>query len=58
VQFSVFNQLGQLVYHHSEDQQQGSQQLQWDAQDQAEGLYYYRMKAGDAIANGKMVKAR
>jgi len=58
VQLSVFNQLGQLVYQHSEDQQQGSQQLQWDAQGQAEGLYYYRLQSGEQVANGKMVKVR
>ena len=58
VQLSVFNQLGQLVYQHSEDQQQGTQQLQWDAQDQSEGLYNYQLHAGDQVATGKLVKMR
>jgi hypothetical protein len=58
VQLSIFNQLGQLVYQHSEKQTQGTQQLQWDAQDQPEGLYYYQLQAGDQILTGKLVKAR
>jgi len=58
VQLSVYNQLGQLVYLHSEDQSQGSQQLNWKAQDMPEGLYYYRLQAGEQTANGKMVKVR
>ena len=58
VQLSVFNQLGQLVYQHSEDQTQGKQQLHWKAQDQPEGLYFYQLHAGDKTANGKLVKAR
>ena len=57
VQFSVYNQLGQLVYQHSEDQQQGSQQLQWDATNQADGLYFYKLNAGDQVVTGKLVKA-
>lgn len=58
VQLSVFNQLGQLVYQHSEEQRQGSQQLQWQAVDQPEGLYYYQLKVGDQVVNGKLVKVR
>ena len=58
VQFSVFNQLGQLVYQRSEEQQQGEQLLQWDAQGLAEGIYYYQLKAGDQVAKGKLVKVK
>lgn len=58
VLLSIFNQLGQLVYQHSEEQQQGEQQLQWDASKQTEGLYFYRLEVGDAIANGKIVKVK
>ena len=53
-----YNQLGQLVYQHVEDQAQGKQQLQWDAQDQPEGLYYYQLHAGDQVATGKLVKVK
>jgi hypothetical protein len=58
VLFSVFNQLGRLIYQHSEEQQQGEQQLQWDAQGLDEGVYYYRLQVGDEVGNGKMVKER
>ena len=58
VQLSIYNQLGQLVYQHSEDQQQGSQQLHWKADDQPEGLYYCRLQAGDRAATGKLVKVK
>lgn len=58
VLLSIFNQLGQLVYQQSEEQQQGEQQLQWDASKQTEGLYFYRLEVGDAIANGKIVKVK
>ncbi len=56
VQISIFNQFGQLVYQQTEDQVQGLQQLHWKAQDQAEGLYYYRLQAAKHIINGKMMK--
>ena len=58
VQLNVFNQFGQLVYQYSEKQQQGSQQLQWEEQNQPEGIYYYSLKAGDQTINGKIVKGR
>ena len=58
VQLSVFNQLGQLIYQHSEDQARGTQQLQWKAEGQPDGLYFYRLQVGDAVANGKLVKVR
>ena len=58
VQLSVYNQLGQLVYQHSEEQTQGSQQLHWKADDQPDGLYYYRLQVGEQITNGKLVKVK
>ncbi|PLX00105.1 MAG: hypothetical protein C0591_01765, partial [Marinilabiliales bacterium] len=58
VQLSIHNKLGQLVYKYSEEQQQGEQQLQWDTQGLAEGVYYYILKAGNEVSNGKMVKVR
>jgi len=56
VQLNVFNQLGQLIYQHSEEQQQGTQQLHWQTENQPEGIYFYQLQAGDQVANGKMVK--
>jgi len=56
VQLSVYNQLGQLIYQHSEDQQQGSQKLHWQTENQPEGIYFYQLHSGDQVANGKLVK--
>jgi len=58
VQLSIYNQLGQLVYQTQENQQQGKQQLLWNADRYADGIYYYRLQVGDATSNGKMVKVR
>jgi photosystem II stability/assembly factor-like uncharacterized protein len=58
VTLSIYNHLGQIVYQTQENQPQGSQQLIWNADGYSEGVYYYRLEVGDAIANGKMVKVR
>lgn len=58
VTLSIYNHLGQLLYQTQENQPQGSQQLSWNAEAYAFGIYYYRLKAGDKVANGKMVKVR
>ena len=41
-----------------ENQQQGSQQLIWNAEGYAKGVNYYRIQVGDAVANGKLVKMK
>jgi len=56
IHLSIFNHLGQLICQHSEEQQQGNQQLQWNAEGFADGVYYYRLQVGEQVANGKMVK--
>jgi len=58
VSLSIHNHLGQLVYQTEEPQPQGQQQLIWNAEGYSDGIYYYRLQVGDAIANGKMVKVR
>ncbi len=58
VSLSIYNHLGQIVYQEEEQQPQGKQQLIWNAERYPEGVYYYRLKVGDAVANGKMVKVR
>lgn len=58
VQFIVYNQLGQLVYQQSLLQVQGPQQLIWNAKEQPQGLYYFRIEAHDQVADGKLVKVR
>jgi len=58
VSMSIYNHLGQLIYQSQENQQQGKQQLIWNAEKFADGIYYYRLQAGEQAANGKMVKVR
>ncbi|MCB2201226.1 T9SS type A sorting domain-containing protein [bacterium] len=58
VQFSIFNQLGKLIYQYSEKQQPGIQKLQWNAKDQPEGLYFYQLQTQDQTTKGKLVKVR
>jgi hypothetical protein len=58
VYLSVYNHIGQIIYQTQENQPQGKQQLIWNAERYAEGVYYYRLKVGDAVANGKMVKVK
>jgi hypothetical protein len=58
VTMSIYNHLGKLVYQTQENQSQGVQQLIWNAERFADGIYYYRLQVGDAVANGKMVKVR
>ena len=56
--FSIYNQMGQLVYQTQENQPQGKQHLIWNAERYADGIYYYRLQAGEQAANGKIVKVR
>jgi hypothetical protein len=50
--------MGKQLYQLQENQPQGTQQLIWNAERYADGVYYYKLKVGDAVANGKMVKVR
>lgn len=54
----IYNHLGQLIYRAEENQPQGKQQLIWNAENYADGIFYYRLQVGAAVANGKMVKVR
>jgi hypothetical protein len=56
VHFYVYNQLGHLVHQHTENQQRGLQQLQWEAEDQPVGFYFYRLEITNQNATGKLVK--
>ena len=58
VTLTVYDHMGKQVYQTKENQPQGKQQLIWNAERYAEGVYYYRLQVGDAVANGKMVKVR
>jgi hypothetical protein len=55
---TICEHLGKQVYQTEENQQQGSQQLKWNAEGCIVGVYYYRLQVGDEVANGKMVKLR
>jgi hypothetical protein len=58
VQLSIYNHLGQIVYQTQENQLKGNQQLIWNAEGYADGVYYYRLQVGEASTNGKLVKVR
>lgn len=58
VTLRIYDYLGKQVYHTQENQPQGKQQLLWNAERYADGIYYYRLLVGDAVANGKMVKVK
>jgi len=58
VSLRIYNHLGQLIYQTEENQPQGKQQLIWNTEGYADGIYYYRLQAGEQIASGKMVKVR
>jgi hypothetical protein len=58
VNLSIFNYRGQLVYTLKEQQQEGKQKLEWDAEDLAAGLYFYRLEIGGKSAIGKLIKIK
>ena len=58
VSLTIYNHLGQLVCKVEENQRQGKQQLIWNVEGFADGVYYYRLQVGDAVANGKVLKVR
>jgi D-alanyl-D-alanine carboxypeptidase len=58
ISLMIYNQMGQIVFQTEEIQQQGNQQLIWNAEQYAGGVYFYRLKVGNVIANGKLVKVR
>jgi hypothetical protein len=58
VTLTIFNHLGQIIYQEQEYQQPDNQQLIWNAEGLAEGVYYYSLQVGSSVANGKMVKMR
>lgn len=58
VTLRIYDFLGKQVYQTQENQSQGQQQLIWNAEGYADGVYYYRLQIGDAVVSGKMVKVR
>jgi len=55
---TIYDYLGKQVEVIQENQPQGKQQLLWDADRYADGVYYYRLQIGEQTANGKMVKVK
>ncbi|MEE4260848.1 MAG: T9SS type A sorting domain-containing protein [Bacteroidales bacterium] len=54
----IYDHLGKPVFQTKEIQPQSKQQLIWNAEGYANGIYYYRLKVSDEVANGKIVKVR
>jgi endonuclease/exonuclease/phosphatase family metal-dependent hydrolase len=58
VTLTIYDYLGKQVHQVQVNQAQGSRQIKWNAEGYADGIYYYRLQAGEQVANGKLVKAR
>ncbi len=57
VNLFIFNELGQVVYQKTEQQNAGNQQMRWYDPQAASGLYFYEIKTdGTRSAIGKIVK--
>ncbi len=48
VTLTIYDYMGKQVYQTKENQAQGTQQLIWNAEGYAEGVYYYKLQVGDA----------
>ncbi len=58
VLLTISDFLGNQVYQTKENQPRGNQQLIWNTEQYSDGVYYFTLQAGEAVANGKMVKVR
>ena len=58
ISLTFYNYFGQMAYQKQENQTKGRQQVVCDLIGLADGMYYYRLKVGDAVVNGKVIKAR
>lgn len=56
VTISFFNQFGKQVDFIQQKQQQGKQQIVWNAEGLPAGIYFSRLQAGDHLSKGKIVK--
>jgi len=56
VTLTIYDYLGKLIYQIDKNQIKGKQQLIWNADGLPDGIYYFRLQAGEQVANGKMVK--
>ncbi len=58
VSLTIYNYLGEIIDVVNENQLQGKQQIKWDADEFADGIYCFLLLLGDQTVNGKMVKMR
>ena len=58
ITLTIYDYLGKPVYQTRDNQLHGLQMIVWNGEKFPDGIYYYRLQVGDAIANGKMVKVR
>lgn len=55
VRISFYNQFGKQVDLIEERQQKGLNKIAWTPENPADGIYYFRMQAGEQVASGKVV---
>jgi hypothetical protein len=55
---TIFNIAGQVVNRYEGRASAGQTSVEWDASDQASGVYFYRLHAGDETATRKMMLLR
>ncbi|MCK4662374.1 MAG: T9SS type A sorting domain-containing protein [Bacteroidales bacterium] len=58
VQISIYNYLGEQVDIIRKNQSQGLQKLVWNPNNLPDGIYFYKLQAGEQMASGKMVMMR
>jgi len=56
---TIYDQVGKIIDEVTTSYpSSGKQQFIWNAEGYADGIYYYRIKVGEQVANEKMVKVR
>lgn len=55
VTIQIFNHLGEKVEKISQTQKQGKQQVTWSAEGLPAGIYYFTLRAGNKVTNGKLM---
>lgn len=58
VTITFYNQFGKQVDILRQDQSQGLQEVVWTPENLVNGVYYFRLQAGEQMASGKMVLMR
>lgn len=54
----IYNHLGETITTTERFKETGKHQYIWNAEGLPSGMYYYKLKAGKQLANGKIVKVR